>query len=154
MIHHYFDSKHQLIEYATRYAHGILARAARQNLTKAKTPSERLWAIIDESALNRVVGSPEIMRVQRQHLVATAHRPNITIQIIPNSEGATCAFGRAFAVLVSRNNSSVAYFEDVGTARYIRDRDEVSRYNLIFDYLRSCALNDRQSIQLIKGDAK
>jgi Domain of unknown function (DUF5753) len=114
----------------------------------------RLWTIIDESALYRVVGSPEIMSAQREHLVAMAYRPNITIQIVPNSEGATCAFGRAFAVLVSRNNSAVVYFEDVGTARYVRDRDEVSRYNLIFDYLRSCALNDRQSIELIKDDGK
>jgi len=110
----------------------------------------RLWAIIDESALYRMVGSAEIMRAQRDHLVTMARRPNITIQIIPNTEGATCAFGRAFAVLVSRNNSSVVYFEDVGTARYVRDRDEVSRYNLVFDYLRSCALNDKQSMDLIK----
>lgn len=112
-----------------------------------------LWAIIDESALSRVVGSPEIMQAQRDYLVTMARRPNITVQIVPNTEGATCAFGRAFAVLVSRNNSSVVYFEDIGTARYVRDRDEVSRYMLVFDYLRSCALNDRQSIELIKGGA-
>jgi transcriptional regulator with XRE-family HTH domain len=111
----------------------------------------RLWAIIDESALHRVVGNSEIMQAQRDHLATMARQPNITIQIIPNTEGATCAFGRAFAVLVARNNSSVVYFEDVGTARYVRDRDEVSRYNLIFDYLRSCALNDKQSMDLIKG---
>ena len=115
----------------------------------------RMWAIIDESALNRVVGSPEIMRAQREHLLIIAQRPNVTIQIIPDAEGATCAFGRAFAVLVSRSsNSSVVYFEDVGTARYISDRDEVSRYALIFDYLRSYALNDTQSIEVIKGGMK
>jgi transcriptional regulator with XRE-family HTH domain len=112
----------------------------------------RMWAIIDESALNRVVGGPEIMRAQREHLLIMAQRPNVTIQIIPDAEGATCAFGRAFAVLVSRSsNSSVVYFEDVGTARYISDRDEVSRHELIFDYLRSYALNDTQSIEVIKG---
>jgi transcriptional regulator with XRE-family HTH domain len=115
----------------------------------------RMWAIIDESALNRVVGGPEIMRAQREHLLIMAQRPNVTIQIIPDAEGATCAFGRAFAVLVSRSsNSSVVYFEDVGTARYISDRDEVSRYALIFDYLRSYALNDTQSIEVIKGGMK
>ncbi len=115
----------------------------------------RMWAIIDESALNRVVGSPEIMRAQRDHLLIAAQRPNVTIQIIPDAEGATCAFGRAFAVLVSRSsNSSVVYFEDVGTARYISDRDEVSRYALIFDYLRSYALSDTQSIEVIKGGMK
>jgi hypothetical protein len=112
----------------------------------------RLWSIIDESALTRIVGSPEIMKAQREHLVTMAGRPNITIQIIPNSEGTTCAFGRAFAVLIPRNkNSSVVYFEDVDTARYVRDRDEVGRYTLIFDHLRASALNDKQSIKLIKG---
>ena len=48
----------------------------------------------------------------------------------------------------------MVYFEDVDTARYVRDRDEVSRYLLLFDHLRASALNDRQSIELIKGDAK
>lgn len=114
----------------------------------------RLWTIIDESALNRVVGSPEIRKAQREHLVTMARRPNVTIQVVPNAQGATCAFGRAFAVLVSRNNSSVVYLEDIGTARYIRDRDEVSRYTLIFDHLRSCALSDKQSIDFIKGNVK
>lgn len=47
VVHHYFDSKHELVEYATRYAHGILARAARDKLRHATTPSERLWAIVD-----------------------------------------------------------------------------------------------------------
>ncbi len=112
----------------------------------------RLWAIVDESALRRVVGSTEIMAVQREHLITMAQRPNITIQIIPNTEGPTCAFGRAFAVLTSRNSSSVVYFEDVDTARYVRDRDEVSRYMLVFDHLRASALDDKRSLQLIKGE--
>jgi len=47
IVHHYFDSKHHLLEYATRYAQGILGQAARQRLRKVTTPSERLWAIIE-----------------------------------------------------------------------------------------------------------
>jgi len=115
----------------------------------------RLWAIIDESVLNRIAGSPEIMKAQFGRLAEMARRPNVTIQIIPNAEGPTCAFGRAFSVLIPRNkNSTVLYFEDVDAARYVRDRDEVSRYMLIFDHLRACALNDRQSIDLIREVTK
>ena len=47
IVHHYFDSKHQLLEFATRYAQGILGQAARQRLRRVKSPSERLWAIIE-----------------------------------------------------------------------------------------------------------
>lgn len=112
----------------------------------------RLWVIMDESALHRTVGNPEIMQAQRQYLATMTQQRNITLQVIPNDKGPTSAFGRAFTILVSHNNSSVVYLEDLGTARYIRDRDEVSRYALIFDHLRASALDDKQSLNLIKGD--
>jgi hypothetical protein len=115
----------------------------------------RLWAIMDESALNRVVGSADTMRKQRQHLIEMARRPYITIQIISNNDGVTCAYGKAFTILTSSGNGSpVVYLEDVRSARYLRDRDEVAQYALIFDHLRSYALNDRRSLGLIKGDSK
>jgi DNA-binding XRE family transcriptional regulator len=112
----------------------------------------RLWAIIEESSLHRVVGSTEIMRAQRDHLADMALRPNITIQIIPNGEGVTCAYGKAFTILTSNSNSSVVYLEDVKSAHYLRDRDQVAQYTLVFDHLRTLALDDRRSLKLIKGE--
>jgi TetR/AcrR family transcriptional repressor of bet genes len=55
IVHHYFDSKHHLLEYATRYAQAILGQAALERLRKVKSPSERLWAIIEANF------APEIM---------------------------------------------------------------------------------------------
>jgi transcriptional regulator with XRE-family HTH domain len=137
----------------------VALRMTRQQILEAddELPADqeqtpRLWAIVDESALHRTVGSPEIMQAQREHLAAMTQQRNITIQVIPNDKGPTSAFGRAFTILVSHNNSPVVYLEDLGTARYIRDRDEVSRYALIFDHLRASALDDKQSVKLIEGD--
>jgi transcriptional regulator with XRE-family HTH domain len=110
----------------------------------------RLWAILDEAALLRIVGSPEIMRVQRDRLADMAKRPNVTIQLIPNSEGVTCAYGRAFTILTS-NSSSVVYLEDLINAHYVRTRDDVAQFSLKFDHLRSNALTDDKSVRLIKG---
>jgi DNA-binding XRE family transcriptional regulator len=110
-----------------------------------------LWAIIDESALHRVVGGAEVMRAQRDHLTDMALRPNITIQVIPYAEGITCAYGKAFTILTSESNSAVVYLEDVKSAHYLRDRDEVAQYALVFDHLRTMALDDRRSLKLIKG---
>jgi transcriptional regulator with XRE-family HTH domain len=121
-------------------------------IDREQTP--RLWTIMDESALHRIVGAPEVMRAQRDHLAAMAQRPNITIQIIPLSEGATCAYGRAFTILTSANNSSVVYLEDVITAHYVRDRDQVAQYALRFDHLCAAALNDERSLKLIRGEDK
>jgi transcriptional regulator with XRE-family HTH domain len=116
------------------------------------SPTPRVWVILEEAALSRVVGSAEIMRRQREHLIRMAHRPNITVQVIPNSEGVTCAYGRAFTLLTSSGSGApVVYLEDIGSAHYIRDRDEVARYAVVFDHLRAFALNDRKSLSLIRG---
>jgi transcriptional regulator with XRE-family HTH domain len=112
----------------------------------------RLWVIMDEAALYRVVGSQEIMRAQREHLSAMAERSNVTIQIIPNGEGVTCAYGRAFTILASNSGSSVVYLEDIIKAGYVRDRDQVAQFTLRFDYLRASALDDKRSLKLIQGD--
>jgi transcriptional regulator with XRE-family HTH domain len=111
----------------------------------------RLWAILDEASLHRVVGSAEIMRAQRDHLVKMAQHPNVTIQVVPNSEGVTCAYGRAFTILKPNTGSPVVYQESIFDAHYIRNRDAVELYELLFDHLRSTALTDDKSIQLIQG---
>lgn len=122
-----------------------------EDLPADQDNTPRLWAIIDEAALLRIVGSPEIMRVQREHLIDMAQRSNVTIQVIPLSEGATCAYGRAFTILIANNGPSVVYLEDLINAHYVRTRDEVAQFALKFDHLRSSALTDDKSLRLIKG---
>jgi len=125
---------------------------SRDGLPADQEQTPRYWAIIDESALRRIVGSPEIMRVQREHLAEMAQRPYITIQIISDEKGPTSAYGRGFTILVAQNNSSVVYLEDPNSAHYVRDRDDVSRYALIFDHLRASALDDTQTLRLLNGE--
>jgi hypothetical protein len=55
------------------------------------------------------------------------------------------------AVITTKNESSLVYLEDIGSARYVRDRQEVRRYMVVFDHLRASALTDRDSVKLIKG---
>jgi transcriptional regulator with XRE-family HTH domain len=124
----------------------------RDGLPADQDQTPRFWAIIDASALQRIVGNSEVMRLQRAHLVEMAQQPYITIQVIPNETGPTSAYGRAFTILVSQNNSSVVYLEDPNSAHYVRDRDEVNRYSLIFDHLRASALDDEQTLRLLKGE--
>ena len=124
----------------------------RDDLPIDQEQTPRYWAIIDESALLRVVGSPEIMQAQREYLTEIAQRPYVTIQVIANDQGPTGAYGRAFTVLVLQDNSSVVYLEDPNGARYVRDRDDVNRYTLIFDHLRASALDDTRTIRFLKGE--
>jgi transcriptional regulator with XRE-family HTH domain len=124
----------------------------RDDVPAGQLQAPRYWAVIDESALQRTVGSPDVMRAQREHLIEMAQRPYITMQVILNQKGPTSAYGRAFTILVPQNSSPVVYLEDPGSARYVRDRDDVSRYSLIFDHLRTSALDDTETLHLLKGE--
>jgi hypothetical protein len=108
-----------------------------------------LWAIIDESALRRIVGSRAMLAKQITHWASMAKRPNVTIQIMPFSAGMTAAYGRSFSILRTANGPAALWLDDVFGARYIRDRDEVGRFNLVFDHLRAAALTDDRSAELI-----
>ena len=77
-------------------------------------------------------------------------RPAITIQVIESAQGICCAFGRAFVILSFDHQGDLVYSEDVGTARYMRKREDVDRYALAFDHLRASALPDSKSAELIR----
>src|SRR5579863_245776 len=119
----------------------VALRMTRQEILD-RDDAPQMWAIIDESVLHREVGSPQVMRRQCEHLLELRKRSNIVIQVARNADGLSCAFGRAFMLLSFRNQGDLVYMEDIGSARYVRDRDEVARYGLTFDHLRASALAD------------
>jgi transcriptional regulator with XRE-family HTH domain len=129
----------------------VALRMTRQEILDRDDPP-RLWVIVEQSVMRRLVGSPETMGEQLAHMHRMSERPNIVLQIIPESEGPTAAGGRSFTLLTFRNEPSVVYLEDVTNARYIRKADEVSWYALTFDHLRSNALTDAKSATLIQGE--
>jgi len=126
----------------------VAIRMTRQEILD-RSDGPRLWAVIDESVLHREVGGPAVMRRQCEYLLRLHQHPRVVVQVIPNGAGLCCAFGRSFALLAFQNQGDLVYVEDVGSARYIRDRDEVARYSLTFDHLRGNALADDKSARLI-----
>jgi hypothetical protein len=113
----------------------------------------RLWAIIDQPVLYRMVGDSQVMREQLEHLIVMAVRPNITIQIIASDQGITCAYGRAFVLLVTKAEPLI-YLEDLGSSRYVRKTDEASQYVMAFDHLRAAALDEEKTLDLIRDAIK
>lgn len=134
----------------------VTLRMTRQQILDDQDDPPNLWAIIDESVLRRQIGDKDLMRVQCQHLLGVGQRPHIAIQVIPDAKGAACAYGKDFMILTfnstnKRPRAPVAYVEDMRSARYVREQDEVGAYSVTFDYLRSYALDDLQSADLIRG---
>jgi hypothetical protein len=116
----------------------------------------KVWAVLDEAALRRQVGGPGLMRLQLEHLLAQASLPNVAVQVIPFGGGAHPAMGRPFIILVfpERVDTDVVYLEDLTSALYVENVDEVDRYNVFFNHLRATALSFEESATLITSVLK
>ncbi|WP_151476506.1 helix-turn-helix domain-containing protein [Streptomyces albicerus] len=117
-------------------------------LTRPKPP--HLWAILDESVLRRVVGSPEIMKEQLGRLLEGNESTQVTLQVLPFSKGAHCAALGSFVIIGGREPALDVVYVDFHTGSLFLEKDEeLERYRLAFEYLRAQALDIEASSSLI-----
>jgi transcriptional regulator with XRE-family HTH domain len=128
----------------TRLAHSrneeverrVELRMRRQELlTSAEAPT--LWAVIDEAALRRSIGSAELVRDQLTHLLEINERPNVSLQIAPFSYGGHAAAGGPFTILrfAQPDLPDIVYLEQLTSALYLDKRADVEHYALVMDRL-------------------
>jgi transcriptional regulator with XRE-family HTH domain len=109
-----------------------------------------LWAVLDEAALHRVVGGPSVMAEQLDHLIRVAAKDNIKIQIIPYGAGAHPAMDSTFNILeFAPPVPKVVYVEGLVGYNYLDRAVDIDRYQQVFDYLSSLALNPEDSAAMI-----
>ena len=107
----------------------VALRMARQALlTRADGPM--LWAVVDEAALRRRVGGPQVMSAQIERLIDAAKMPNVTLQILPVAAGAHPAMVGAFSILrfPDQELPNVIYLEHLTSALYLSRPDDVDQY--------------------------
>ncbi|MCX4766983.1 helix-turn-helix domain-containing protein [Streptomyces sp. NBC_01275] len=123
-------------------------------LRRADAP--QVWAILDESVLLRVLGSPEVMREQLAHLVAVARLPHVTVQVVPLD--LTHASAPTIPVTYLRFGGTdlpdVVYLEQITSATFLEDQDETEEYRIALDRLADEALNPRESLALLEQTAE
>ena len=101
-----------------------------------------LWAVVDEAALRRTLGSPELMRAQLEHLIEMNRLPNVSLQIAPLRYGGHAAAGGPFTILrfAEPDLPDVVYLEQLTSALYLDKRPDVEHYAMVMD--RLCAQVD------------
>ena len=101
-------------------------RKARQEvLTRDDRP--RLWAVIDEAVIHRVVGGVGI-RGQLRRLAESAQRGRTTIQVVPYRAGAHAGAIGAFVILdfPEATDPAVVYVETLAGDIYLEERSDVN----------------------------
>jgi transcriptional regulator with XRE-family HTH domain len=107
----------------------VAMRMARQELLTRPSPP-RLWAVIDEAALHRPIGSNDIMRDQLQALIRKVRLDHIIVQVMPFRFGAHAAEAGAFSILrfPEPDLPDVIYLEHLTSAIYLDKRRDVDPY--------------------------
>lgn len=134
-------------DHSERFVSFRLARARR--LTDPQPL--RLHAVVEESALRRYVGSDAIMRAQYEHLLATAERPNVTLQVLRPEDGPHAAASGQFFLLGFPYARPIAYTEVPDGAVYFQDVDQVATHTMVAENLKSVALGHDDSVALIES---
>lgn len=115
-------------------------RIARQDILRRANPP-RLQAVIDEGALRRPIGGPDVMREQLRHLVHMAAHPAVTLQILPFDVGGHAALGGPFIILrlPGPDPREIVYLEQLNSAEYLDDAASVDGYLRVMDQLAAAA---------------
>ena len=113
--------------------HVILRKERQRRFTEGRV---KLWAIIEETALRRPIGSREILLDQLQYLLSLTDRSNLTLQIIPFGRGGH-AVPSGFTILRFGDSDlqDVAYLEHLTSALYFDKKSDVDRYLLAMERL-------------------
>ncbi|MFR9731809.1 helix-turn-helix domain-containing protein [Saccharopolyspora sp. MS10] len=122
-------------------------RVARQTLLHS---SRRFEFLIEQTVLERLVGSAAVMHQQLQRVAAVAHRANVSVQVLPLSAGAHAGLDGPFLYLEFAEHADLVLGETVGCLSYVEEEPVVAERREVLRSLRESALSPVESIDLVQ----
>ncbi|MFE6778537.1 Scr1 family TA system antitoxin-like transcriptional regulator [Streptomyces sp. NPDC057702] len=126
----------------------VALRLRRQKLLEGTNPPQ-YWAIMDESALRRLVADRHIMTEQLCHVLQAAEQPHINIQVLPFTEPFHPLMGGSLTLLTMENGTTTALVESYGSGDVVDVPRQVVDLVQRFDVARAQALTPADSLELI-----
>lgn len=125
-------------------------RLRRQQILTSPTPA-RLWAVIDEAALWRPIGGPDVHRAQLRALLDAARLENVTVQVMPFRVGGHAGEAGAFTVLrfPEPELPDIAYVEQLTGAMYLERDEDIDNYSAAMEHLCVQSASPDESVDLI-----
>jgi transcriptional regulator with XRE-family HTH domain len=111
----------------------------------------KLWAVVEETALRRPMGSREILLDQLRYLLSLVGRPNLTLQVIRDGVGGH-AVPSGFAILRfgDADLPDMAYLEHLTSALYFDKKSDVDRYVLAMERLSIISAKPSETPGILK----
>ncbi|WP_173097310.1 helix-turn-helix domain-containing protein [Actinomadura verrucosospora] len=121
----------------------VRERMARKSVL-SRTDPPRIWALLDDNVVDRVVGSGGVMREQLEYLIELSYMPNVVINVIPRTVGYHSGLRGSFKILTV-GREILAYTEAAAGGRLMRDPNEAERMRVRHDLLGADALSRQAS---------
>lgn len=127
-------------------------RRARQVRLVGNDPVH-LDAVINEGALRRAVGGPDVMRNQLTRLVEATELPNVVLRVLVFEAGAHPGVDGSFTVLEfsDPDDPRIVYLDRMTDSDYLHGLRDIAAYRYAHERLRAAALPPSDSREMISG---
>lgn len=125
-------------------------RAKRQSILTGPDPL-RLWVVLDEAALRRPVGGPDVMREQLAHLLELAKLARVTVQVTPFEAGAHPGVTGPFTIMLfpDPRDLPAVHIDSPAGQLLIEEPKEVRRFEIALQRIQAMALPPAESLNMI-----
>lgn len=131
----------------------VNARLERRQRVLEREDPPLFVVVLDESVLRHAVGGPKTMHDQLVHMIDSAERSEVIIHVIPFNVGAHAGFAGPF-VIASFDGTDVAYVDNALRGDVVEQADDVAAIRRLWEMLRSKALPEKESLELISKVAR
>jgi hypothetical protein len=111
------------------------------------------WASIDESALRRPLGGPQVMANQLESLIKVARRRHVSVQVLPANVGGHPALSAPFSIFTLADGYGCVALDNLTGSLYVDDETEVRVYRDAWSKLAATALSFKESAKLLAAMA-
>lgn len=111
----------------------------------------QLDVVVNEGALRRIVGGPEVMIGQLTRLIETTELPNVALRVLPFDAGAHPGIDGSFTVLEFSDPSEprIVYLDRMTDSEYLDGLRDVAAYRHAHKRLAASALSPDDSREMI-----
>ncbi|MGW6508383.1 helix-turn-helix domain-containing protein [Streptomyces niveus] len=112
------------------------------------------WSLLDEAALRRKVGGPDVMAKQLRKIENMAAAGRLRLHVLPFEVGAHALIEGMLYLMRFADAPPVAYAEGVNTGYLVDDPAQVSHCQTNYDLALSEALSQQESLALLRAAAE
>jgi hypothetical protein len=129
----------------------VALRMQRQDLL-TRDDAPHIWAVMDETALRRTVGGPQVMRAQVERLLEVMRLPHVTLQVLEFSSGPHPGTYGPFVLFrfAMPELPDMVYSEYLTGAVYLDARAEVATHLEVMDRMAAQAATAQRTKEILE----